>query len=175
MSFEKDVILLLLFICCWYDVIFVALDAKLRIVHFKILLERERTKMSRYLKTIGLIYRISSIRRNRNRPMKFDKRTVPFEDTNWSVIETSKRNTTSNRKSSKPWVRAKAIRNSTKERLLWRRKSTSRLIEYSYQTVFRTDYMDASIIRKKYIKYVYLKHYYVEKLVKFLKPYSSIF
>jgi len=120
MSFHKDVILLLLFMCWSYDVIFVALDAILWIR-----LARERTKMSSYLN-----YRISSIRRNRNTcNMKFDKRTVPFEDTNWSVIEISTRNVTSNRKSSKTWVRAKEIRYSTKERLLWRRKSTSRLIE----------------------------------------------
>ena len=39
MSFDKDVILLLLFICCSYDVIFIALDAK-----SQIRLDRERTK-----------------------------------------------------------------------------------------------------------------------------------
>jgi len=57
--------------------------------------------------------------------MKFYKLTVAFEHTNWYVIEISTRNVTSNRKSSKTWVRDKEIWNSTKELLLWRRKSTS--------------------------------------------------
>jgi len=60
--------------------------------------------------------------------MKFDKRTVPFEDTNLSVIEISTRNTciTSNRKSSKTWVRPKEnLQNSMKELLLSRCNSTS--------------------------------------------------
>jgi len=61
--------------------------------------------------------------------MKFDKRTVPFEDTNWVLIEISTQNITSNRKSSKTLDRH-SQRNSKfndigLQLLLWIRKSTS--------------------------------------------------
>ena len=106
MSFDKDVILLLLLIGCSYDVIFVALT-----LISKFDMNRKRADENVETEyTWGLIikfYQISSMRRNRN--MKFDKRTVPFEDTNWSVIEISKGNITSNRQSSKTWVRDKEI------------------------------------------------------------------
>jgi len=88
--------------------------------------------MSRYLKTNNN-YRISSIRRNRN--TKFDKRTVVYHFKTqldpWSKYQHEISLRTENHRK-----RAKDnLQNLIKELLLWRRKSTSRLVEWSYLRV----------------------------------------
>jgi len=131
MFFDKDVILLLMFACRSYDGIFVALDANAAKRFINATWQRVDENVDDYLIFSYMYLMANFIEFLRSGEIethvwKFYKRTVAFENTNWYVIEISTRNITSNRKSSKTWVRAKEIRNSTKELLLWRRKSTGR-------------------------------------------------
>jgi len=57
--------------------------------------------------------------------MKFNKLQAYRSKTQIDLWSKYQHKLSLNRKSSKTWIRAKGIRNSTKELLLWRRKSTS--------------------------------------------------
>jgi len=118
-SFDEDVVLQLLLITWCHNAIAVEMTSSfwLEAIRFDWSSSvRQKSKMS-------IIYRISSIRRNRN--VKIDKWTLLIEDASWPVVKISAQNVTSNRKLSKIRIRgAKDIRNSMKELVLWRRKAT---------------------------------------------------
>ena len=120
MSFHKDVILLLLFMCCSYDVIFVALDEIRLFVN--VIWKRADENVDLYLKTNLLNF--------------FDQKKYKYEirQTNcaiWRHKLICDRNINTKCHFEQKIIEnlGQSQRNSTKERLLWRRKSTSRLIE----------------------------------------------
>ena len=105
---DKNVILKLLFRwrhpadCCSDDVNFVALEE----IRFNCEFDLEESgQIVAIFRRLGLIYRISSIGRYRN--MRFNNKTVPFEDTNWPEVEISRGNSPRAEMSSKNWIRAK--------------------------------------------------------------------